>query len=212
METDMFIVRSFHPGQSAYEDLQLSVSQHFYQHHGACPAPRPDQFWCLTRRDGQAPGYACVGLTWGDSGKLFSEYYLDCSLHEDYEIQRPELVEIGQLSSFGFRGAGRFLLGYVLRSLALHHYKCALLTATDQVRECLLTLDVDYDDLGEALASRVRDKHIDWGTYYQNRPRVVLVSLRSGLSRMAPLQWDPPANGHSSSGATPPAIVVADAH
>ena len=208
----MYLVRSFYPGQSAYRVLQTSVSEHFYQHHGARPEPRPDQFWCLTRRDGQAPGYACIGLTWGDSGTLFSEHYVDRSIHKDHKVQRPELVEIGQFSSFGFRGAGRFLLGYTLRSLALHRYKCVLLTATEQVRECLATLDVDYDDLGEAFANRVRDKHVDWGTYYENRPRVITVNLRCGLLRMTQMQWIPPLHGgHCFFNALPPQAAAADA-
>lgn len=188
----MYIVRIFHPGQAAYSQLQEAVARHFYLHHGARPEPRPDQFWCLTGRDGQAPGYASVGVSSGDNAKLFSEYYLDISLTETYGIHRSELVEIGQFSSFAAKGAGRFLLTYVLRTLGIHRYKYAVLTATRQVRDLLTSMNVEFDDVGSACQSRVRDKHIEWGTYYRNQPRVIVIDLAEALSAMSEPGWTPP--------------------
>lgn len=119
----MQIVRTFHPGQDAYREIQLAVSQHYYQAHGARPEPRPDQFWCLTDRERTLPGYACLGLSWGDSARLFSEHYLDESLTSLYGLSRAELIELGQFSSFGPKGAGRYLMASVFRTLAQHHYR-----------------------------------------------------------------------------------------
>ncbi|TAM03185.1 MAG: hypothetical protein EPN70_14905 [Paraburkholderia sp.] len=187
----MHIVRTFHPGHSAYRQIQLAVAQHYFQAHGARPEPRPDQFWCLTDRAMSLPGYACVGLSWGDSAPLFSEHYLDESLTRLYGLSRAELVELGQFSSFASKGAGRYLMASVFRTLAQHHYRYVLMTATERVRHILQSLQISYDDLGRACVSRVRDVHVDWGTYYDNSPRVVMVKIDDIASRGDLLVWSP---------------------
>ncbi|HDR8922673.1 TPA: thermostable hemolysin [Burkholderia vietnamiensis] len=208
----MQIVRTFHPGQDAYREIQLAVSQHYYQAHGARPEPRPDQFWCLTDRKRTLPGYACLGLSWGDSARLFSEHYLDESLTSLYGLSRAELIELGQFSSFGPKGAGCYLMASVFRTLAQHHYRYVLMTATERVRYIVQSLQIAYDDLGRACVSRVRDRHVDWGTYYDNAPRVIMVRIddmarRNDLpmwsplgdppsARMPPRQVECTANGH----------------
>lgn len=187
----MYMVRSFHPGQMPYRDLQLAVTRHFFEHHSARPEPGPEEFWCLTDRDGRAPGYACIGLSWGDGGKLFSEHYLNVTLDELYAVTRPQIVEIGQFSSFGARGAGRFLMASALRSLAARQNKRAVLTATEQVRTLIADLGASFDDLGPATLERVRDKHVDWGSYYTRRPRVIAVDLCKGLNCLRQPSWKP---------------------
>ncbi|OMG72074.1 thermostable hemolysin [Burkholderia ubonensis] len=193
----MHIVRTFHPGQAAYRAMQLAVAQNYYQAHGARPEPRPDQFWCLTDRAMTLPGYACVGLSWGDSAPLFSEHYLDESLTHLYGLSRAELVELGQFSSFGSKGAGRYLIANVFRTLAQHHYRYVLMTATERARHIVQSLQIGYDDLGHACVSRVRDQHVDWGTYYDNAPRVIMVKIggmaaRDALPAWSPLDDEPP--------------------
>jgi hypothetical protein len=206
LESNVQIVRTFHPGQSAYREMQNAVAQHYHQAHGARPEPRPDQFWCLTDRAMTLPGYACVGLSWGDGAPLFSEHYLDESLTHLYGLSRAELVELGQFSSFGSKGAGRYLIASVFRTLAQHHYRYVLMTATERVRQIVQSLQIDYDDLGRACVSRVRDVHVDWGTYYDNAPRVIMVKIRDMATRRDLPMWTPLDD--ASSARTPPRPVA----
>ncbi|MDR5755967.1 thermostable hemolysin [Caballeronia sp. LZ035] len=192
----MYIVRNVHPGQPAYREVQQAVSQHYYRFYGARPEPTPDQFLCLTELKESPPVHAstvhaCVGLSWGDSSKLFSEYYIDTNLTQQYGLSRRELVEFGQFSSFGAKGAGRYLMVNAFRMLSQHHYRYVLMTATERVRGIMQALQIDYDDLGCARPSRVRDEHTEWGSYYNNSPRVVMAHLDGIAAQEALPPWQP---------------------
>lgn len=187
----MYLLRSIHPGSATYDEVRQAVTDCFYKNHQARPDPKPEEFWCLTGRDGCTPGYACVGLCWGDSFKLFSEYYLDEPIDVIFSVARSEIVEIGQFASFRGQGAGRFLLSLVLQGLTSRRHRCALLTATQQVRTLLGELGHEFEDLGPAKIERVRDRHIDWGSYYQQDPHVIVVDL-GRLQNTTPEELQPP--------------------
>jgi ribosomal protein S18 acetylase RimI-like enzyme len=174
----MYLLRSSYPGQRAYDELKQAVKNCFFAHHAARPDPKPEEFWRLTGRDGNTPGYACIGLCWGDSMTLFSEHYLDAPIDARYPVTRSEIVEIGQFASFRGQGAGRLLMDMALHALAMRGHRCAVLTATQHVRALVDKLGVDFDDLGAATIERVRDKHIDWGDYYTRDPRVIAINLQ----------------------------------
>ncbi|MEH2921658.1 thermostable hemolysin [Samsonia erythrinae] len=174
----MYIVRHYYRGMTEYHRLQMAVRIHYLKHYGATPDPNPDFFVCLTGSDGNVPGYACVGITFGDSGKLFSEYYLNDTLDHTYDVERVKIVELSSLASFcSGNGAGKYLLNTVIKTLTLHNYRIAVLTATEQVRMILHTLVDSFDDLGEAEPTRVKDPKINWGTYYSHSPRVIVFPL-----------------------------------
>lgn len=179
----MYIVRNFYRDRPGYRCLQAAVRANYLKHYDAAPEPRPDLFVCLTKADGAAPGFACVGITYGDSEKLFSEYYLDQPLDRTYAVNRARIVEVGAFASFqSGSGAGRYLLNTVLRTLALHNYGLVVLTATEQVRHILGQIVTSLDDLGNAEPSRVKDPQVNWGTYYNHAPRVVASRLTSPTS------------------------------
>ncbi len=175
----MYMVRGFHPGEQEYTALQHQVYEVFRLHYGAHPNPSPQYFLCLTERDGKVPGHACLGLCCGDRGKLFSEYYLENEVDALYGVKRDEIVEIGQVASYGAPGSGKTLFFYVLCTIASHFYRYVLLTATAKMREIIKALDFTFDDLGPADRNRVLDKTIAWGNYYDHDPRVVIVDTRS---------------------------------
>jgi len=176
----MYIVRNFYRDRPGYRCLQEAVRANYLKHYDATPEPRPDVFVCLTKGDGAAPGFACVGITYGDSGKLFSEYYLEEPLDRTYAIDRARIVEVGAFASFhSGSGAGRYLLKTVVKTLALHNYGLMVLTATEQVRQILGHIVTNLDDLGDAQVSRVKDPHVNWGSYYAHAPRVVASRLTS---------------------------------
>lgn len=175
----MYIVRNFYQGSPEYRRLQIVVREHYLKHYGATPEPEPSFFVCLTDNVGNVPGYACVGITFGDSGKLFSEYYLNDTLDHTYGIGRARIAEVSSLTSFfSGKGAGKHLLNTVVNTLTLHNYGLIVLTATEQVRTILNKVVDNLDDLGMAEQSRVKDPRVNWGTYYSHGPRVVAARLR----------------------------------
>ncbi|SEM00834.1 thermostable hemolysin [Xaviernesmea oryzae] len=172
----MPIVRSYHDGQPEYAVIQQSVAAHFFQHHKARPQPRPDEFWSLLGPSRSLPGLASLGLCWGDRGPLFSEHYLPgrriCG-HQD----RSALVEIGQVASFE-PGSGSRLLDLTISELAQRNLRHVLMTATAHIRSIVNALGIPATELGVAELRHCRDAHLDWGTYYQNDPRVILLDLQ----------------------------------
>ncbi|QXI41095.1 thermostable hemolysin [Pseudomonas wayambapalatensis] len=176
----MYIVRNFYKGRPGYRCLQEAVRGHYLKHYEATPVPQPDLFACLTGSTGGAPGYACAGISYGDSGKLFSEYYLDHALDERYAIDRARIAEIGAFASFqSGSGAGKYLLDNVIRTLALRNFGLVVLTATPQVQQLLAAIVDNLDDLGLADPRRVKDPGVNWGTYYDQAPRVLVSRLSS---------------------------------
>ena len=180
----MYIGRNFYKGRPGYRCLQEAVRAHYLKHYGATPEPQPDLFVCLTGANGGAPGYACAGISYGDSGKLFSEYYLDQSLDERYHIDRARIAEVGAFASFhSGSGAGKYLLNNVIKTLALRNFGLVVLTATEQVRQLLIPLVDTLEDLGGADRNKLRDPGVNWGNYYDHGPRVVASRLS------APSTW-----------------------
>jgi len=182
----MYIIRDYYLGTPGYRHLQEAVRAHYLQHYGALPEPRPDLFLCLTDSNSDVPGYACLGVSYGDSCKLFSEYYLDRGLDRRYALERARIAEISAFASFRKGcGAGTYLLDNVLKILALRNVGLVTLTATAQVRQLLTRVVDNFDDLGKADPARVKDLSVDWGTYYNQDPRVVAARLSS------PSMWKP---------------------
>ncbi|AXM97337.1 thermostable hemolysin [Pseudomonas plecoglossicida] len=174
----MYIVRNFYKGRPGYRCLQEAVRAHYLKHYDATPEPQPDLFVCLTGSNGGAPGYACAGISYGDSGKLFSEYYLDQSLDQRYGLDRARIAEVGAFASFrSGSGAGKYLLNNVIQTLALRNFGLVVLTATEQVRQLLTPIVDTLDDLGGADQALVKDPQANWGSYYQQGPRVVAARL-----------------------------------
>ncbi|MDF0732070.1 thermostable hemolysin [Pseudomonas entomophila] len=183
----MYIVRNFYKGRPGYRCLQESVRAHYLKCYGATPEPEPDLFVCLTGSNGGAPGYACAGISYGDSGKLFSEYYLGERLDERYGIDRARIAEVGAFASFqSGSGAGKYLLNNVIKTLALRNFGLVVLTATEQVRQLLGPIVDNLDDLGVADRGRVKDPSVNWGTYYDQAPRVVVSRLSSPSAWLLP--------------------------
>lgn len=172
----MAILRSYHRGQPEYVIIKENVAAHFFTHHHARPEPQPEEFWSLIDLGHSVPGQACLGLCWGDRGLLFSEYYLRgrrvCACPD-----RSALVEIGQVASF-LPGAGSRLIELTIIALAHRNLHHVIMTATARLRSIVRALKIPFEDFGAAEQRCCRDAHIEWGTYYQNDPRVILIDLR----------------------------------
>ena len=54
-----------------------------------------------------------------------------------------------------------------------------VLTATPQVQQLLAAIVDNLDDLGQADPRRVKDPSVNWGTYYDQAPRVLVSRLSS---------------------------------
>ncbi|WJV63368.1 thermostable hemolysin [Pectobacteriaceae bacterium CE70] len=174
----MYLMKEFHPEETEYQVVKQCVSLHYKDVFGASVQPQPDFFICLTKLDGKAPGYSCLGITTGDKRMLFSEHYINTDLSKQYGVDRGQIVEIGSFCSFSSNGYGKYILSLALSHLSLHKYQLVIMTATPQVRKILQTLKVCYTDMGVENYSRVPDLNVNWGSYYDNDPRVVVFPLR----------------------------------
>lgn len=174
----MYLIRFFFPDDSDYSLVKITVQKHYFKYFGAMPNPHPDHFVCLMKNDGSSEIVACAGITCASSGRLFSECYLDRSLDNIYSISRNRVLEISCFSAFRSGvGAGQILLKNIMQIYALRNYLYIVLTATHKVQQILQSLTDDMDFLGVADPKKVKDTDINWGSYYDSNPWVVVSKL-----------------------------------
>ncbi|MGP5068864.1 thermostable hemolysin [Psychrobacter faecalis] len=176
----MYIIRFLSPQDSDYSLVKIAVQKHYFNYFGAMPNPNPDYFICLIKSDDSSDIIACAGITCASSGKLFSEHYLDQSLDKIYSVNRNRILEVSCFSAFypGI-GAGQTLLKNIMHIFASRNYLYIVLTATRKVQQILQSIQDNIDYLSIADPTRVEDITIDWGTYYDSNPRVVVSKLNS---------------------------------
>ena len=117
------------------------------------------------------------------SEQLMLEHYLDEPLEAvasrilGRDIPRDTLVEVGNLST-DCPGGGRWLisaLAFYLRGAGMRH---AVFTSTAQLRNLFSHLGVELVDLGSADENRLCGHYGQWGSYYQNSPRISWVDIQ----------------------------------
>lgn len=174
----MYRIKFFFPDSPGYSLVKLAVQKHYFKYFGAIPNPHPDHFICLMKNDSSSDIVACAGITCASSGKLFSEYYLDRNLDEIYSFSRNRILEVSSFSAFcSGVGAGQTLLKNIMQIYALRNYLYIVLTATHRVQQILQSITDDLDFLGVADPRKVKDTDINWGSYYDFDPWVVVARL-----------------------------------
>ncbi len=122
------------------------------------------------------------GLRPGHYRPMFLEQYLDAPIeHQVAElsrqpVDRSSLAEVGNLV-VSRNGYGPLLLVTLAMSLARAGYQWMVFTVTEQVERLLKRLGFNPQQLVLADPDRLSADKCSWGTYYANKPRVMVGNI-----------------------------------
>lgn len=125
---------------------------------------------------------AAVGLRTAND-KLFVDHYLPegafaavQALDSNKQLHRQQVVEIGNLVSTQ-RGSSQLL--FIILTSLLHKAgaEWVIFTATRQVQQLLVRLNLPTISLCTAEKSRLGDQGEHWGSYYDNQPEVMAIKV-----------------------------------
>ncbi|MCI1710882.1 MAG: thermostable hemolysin [Chiayiivirga sp.] len=121
---------------------------------------------------------AAVGLAMAARSRLFAETYLDAPVERMIERQlgepvaRADILEIGNLVST-WKGSSLLLFVFLSELIAHLGQRFVLFTATPEVERLLARLGYAPQVLAEADPAQLPDGGVQWGRYYERRPRVM---------------------------------------
>lgn len=139
-----------------------------------------------------AAGEICgaFGLRSG-SGRLFLEQYLDrpiereIAMHLSCVVERRQVVEVGHFSGT-FPGAVRAMIALLTERLHQEGYRWVAFTGTTGLRNAFSRMGLHPVDVQEANIQRLpAESHAAWGTYYANRPRVLVGNVGEGFQALS---------------------------
>jgi hypothetical protein len=129
-----------------------------------------------------------LGLRPGLCEKFFVESYLDRSIEAivaDFNgqpVSRSRIIETGNLA--GSRGSSQLMFIVLTQVLYRSGFHWATFTATAQVNSLLHRLGFNPQIVCEADPTRLEDKGQSWGSYYANRPCVIIGDVRQGYATL----------------------------
>jgi len=121
---------------------------------------------------------------------LFLESYLEGSIEEELtivlsqDIKRHQVVEVGNLSSSHKGSASRILFILSVAILQQAGFKWVTFTATKQVQKLLGKLNLTTTSICEADPLKLADKGAKWGSYYADKPMVVVGNLNDAIAEL----------------------------
>lgn len=119
-----------------------------------------------------------LGLRPGASGTFFVENYLDTRIetivarHKGEQVPREQIIETGNLA--GSRGSSQLLFVVLTDVLYRAGFRWITFTATPMVINAVRRLGFAPQVVCEADVSRLGGHAKDWGSYYANKPSVVI--------------------------------------
>ena len=132
---------------------------------------------------------AVLGLRPGHYRPMFLEQYLDSPVEQQIAkltkqpIDRCSLIEVGNLVVTQ-RSAGLLLFVILGKLVAEAGYEWLIFTVTGEVERLLRSLGFDPQYLVAADPARVKGGTENWGHYYDNNPRVMIISSAKAVSVM----------------------------
>jgi len=166
-------------------DIQAFVTERYSKIYGA----NISHFLPLLMASWSQEGIEGVlGLRPGLFGKFFVESYLDRSIEaiaaeaNGQPVSRSRIIETGNLA--GNRGSSQLM--FIVLTQVLHRagFHWATFTATAQVNGLLHRLGFNPQVVCEADPARLEDKGQSWGSYYANRPCVIIGDVRQGYATL----------------------------
>ncbi|MES3007457.1 MAG: thermostable hemolysin [Pseudomonadota bacterium] len=119
-----------------------------------------------------------LGLRPGACGRFFVENYLDAPIErivselQGSSVERSLIIETGNLA--GSRGSSQLLFIALTEVLYQAGFRWVTFTATAQVSALLHRLGFAPQEICEADLQRLGTHGKDWGSYYDNKPCVVI--------------------------------------
>jgi len=129
--------------------------------------------------------FSAVGFRNAKDGELFLEQYLDEKIEKilsriaKEEISRDEIVEIGSLASMK-RGMAKLLYIAIAAFLYKQKYRYVVATGTKFLQNYFKKAGLKPLIIADAKKSRLRNKDVDWGSYYDSEPKVMVLDVKSG--------------------------------
>ena len=179
-----FALQQVPQGTPFRDELEKFIAAAFRDQHGAqIGSFMPD---LLGMRNVSGELRAVAGYRAAQQERLFLEQYLDQPVEAvlaaklGRQIERAQIIEIGNLASNGCRQA-RHLVSLLPRYLLDRGYSWVVFTATSLVRDVLSSVGAGMVELAVADRSRITVGNDMWGAYYRNDPRVMAGYLPDGL-------------------------------
>lgn len=126
---------------------------------------------------------AAVGFRFAEQQPLFLEQYLDNPVEAYLPSQRNEIVEIGNLASAG-KGASIFLFAALASYLDFYGISYAVITGTNYLHQYFDKIGLNPVQLAEADISFLTERQEDWGSYYDQKPRVLAGNVQTGIKKL----------------------------
>ncbi len=177
-------VQTLKPGAGGRVEVERFVSACFKQHYGARIAHFMPLLMSL--RDHQGQLRAALGFRHADQSPLFLENYLEHPVEQilaarlKKPVDRSRLVEVGNLAVVA-AGGGRWLITALTAYLSATRSQWALFTIGPVLYNAFTRLGLELVDLAEARRESLPpEEQGSWGSYYEQKPRVVAGNVTHG--------------------------------
>lgn len=174
-------MHSTHPARRAFEDF---IAERFQRAYGA----RLTHFLphLLGVRDGLGRWQAAAGYAAAGAQTLFLEQYFDRPVEQALgaavgrPVARGSIVEVGNLAAIS-AGMARALIPQLARHLHRMGYRWVAFTATRALRNSFQRLGLAPLPIAAADRTRLADRGVSWGSYYDQDPLVMAGKISLGV-------------------------------
>ncbi len=166
-----------------YQDIKSFIENIFYRSYRAKISVNFPKIMALTTKNNKL--ISAVGVRSAADNRLFIEQYLDKEIEEilsdltKSKVVRSDIVEIGSLAS-GQRNAARCLYVALAAYLKNEKYKYAVMTSTEYLQKYFAKAGLKPQIIANADKARLINKEVDWGTYYETNPKVMMMDVANG--------------------------------
>ncbi|MCG2581864.1 MAG: thermostable hemolysin [Marinobacter sp.] len=172
------------PGSASERLAADFIRRRFNQAYGARPILHMPPLLALVSDHGTL--LAAVGVRCAAVERLFLENYLDQPVQNclpGSDSDRTSVVEIAHLAGVE-TGISRPLFAALAVWLQRAGLRWVACTGTAQLRNGFGHIGIKVSDLGVADPDRLAGAGQDWGTYYDNQPRVLVINVSQGVESL----------------------------
>jgi hypothetical protein len=166
-----------------YSNLADFIENVFYRHYQAKIKISAPKIMAVIDQNGLAVSALAIRSAFEE--KLFLEQYLDRNIEEilsekfHRKVSRKEIAEIGSLASRK-KHAARFLYVALASYLKARGYKYVVATGTKYLYDYFEKAQLKPQIIAKALQSKLLDQSVNWGSYYDSNPQVMVIDVERG--------------------------------